>query len=100
MRIIHESERGMSAGTPIIEIGGPNDLEIVVDYLSSDSIYIEPGQRDIIDEWGGDYSIGGIVQRVEPFGYTKTSALGIKEQRVNVIIDLTAPKEKWQILGH
>jgi HlyD family secretion protein len=100
LRIIHESERVVSAGTPIIEIGDPDDLEIVVDFLSSDAIRIEPGQRVIIDEWGGDYSIEGIVQRVEPFGYTKTSALGIEEQRVNVIIDLTDPKEKWQKLGH
>ena len=61
---------------------------------------IEPGQRVIVDQWGGDRPLNGKVRTVEPYGYTKVSALGIEEQRVNVIVDLTDPPEVWRRLGH
>ena len=98
--IPNESERVVQAGEPLLQIGDPTDLEIVVDFLSTDAVRIEPGQVVLIERWGGDEDLLGRVRRVEPFGFTKVSALGIEEQRVNVIIDLTSPREVWQSLGH
>ncbi|MEJ2115011.1 MAG: HlyD family efflux transporter periplasmic adaptor subunit [Gammaproteobacteria bacterium] len=100
LQVLHESEGVISMGTALVEIGDPKNLEIVVDFLSSDAVRIQPGQRVIIQEWGGNSVLQGTVRKIEPFGFTKTSALGIDEQRVNVIIDLTDPKEKWQRLAH
>jgi len=100
LRLIHESEGVVQAGEPLLEIGDPRDLEIVADYLSTDAVRIEAGQTAIIEDWGGDAPLSGRVRRVEPYGFTKTSALGIDEQRVNVIIDLTAPPGTWVRLGH
>ncbi len=100
LQVLNESEGVISMGTPLVEIGDPLDLEIVVDFLSTDAVKIKPGQRVIIDEWGGSDNLQGIVRKIEPFGFTKTSALGIDEQRVNVIIDLNDNIEKWQRLGH
>ena len=100
LQVLHESEGVVSMGTALVEIGDPKNLEIVVDFLSSDAVRIQPGQRVIIEEWGGNSALHGTVRKIEPFGFTKTSALGIDEQRVNVIIDLTDPIEKWQRLAH
>jgi len=100
LRVLHESEGVVEPGAPLIEIGDPSQLEILVDYLSSDAVRIAPGQRALIDEWGGEETLNGVVRRVEPSGFTKVSALGIEEQRVNVVIDLTDPPELWSRLGH
>ena len=100
LRVLHESEGVVQAGEDLAEIGDPADLEIVADYLSEDAVKIRAGQSVILDEWGGPEPLQGRVRRVEPFGFTKVSALGIEEQRVNVVIDLTDPPEKWQRLGH
>jgi HlyD family secretion protein len=100
LRVINESEGVVAAGTPLLEIGDPTDLEIVVDLLSADAVRVAAGQRVIIDGWGGDQPLQGSVRRVEPFGFTKVSALGIEEQRVNVIIDIESPQEQWARLGH
>lgn len=100
LRLVHESEGVVAAGTALMEIGDPSDLEIVVDFLSVDAVQIEPGQRVIIDQWGGGAALAGRVRRVEPSGFTKISALGIEEQRTNVIIDITSPAAQWQRLGH
>jgi HlyD family secretion protein len=100
LKILHKSEGVVSAGEPLVEIGDPVDLEIVADLLSSDAVKVEPNQRVIIDNWGGDKPLQGIVRRVEPFGFTKVSALGIEEQRVNVIIDITSPRQAWSRIAH
>lgn len=100
LRILRKSEGVVEAGAPLVEIGDPKDLEIVVDFLSSDAVKITPGQRVIIDEWGGGSPLSARVRLVEPFGFTKVSALGIEEQRVNVIMDFTSPSADWQRLGH
>jgi HlyD family secretion protein len=100
LRLVRESEGVVQAGDALLEIGDPRTLEIVVDFLSTDAVKIEPGQRVIIEEWGGDTPLAGRVRRVEPYGITKVSALGIEEQRVNVIIDFTDPPARWQRLGH
>ncbi|SDZ55364.1 HlyD family secretion protein [Jannaschia faecimaris] len=100
LRVLHESAGVVAAGEPLLEIGDPRDLEIVIDFVSSEAVRIEPGQRVIIEGWGGPEALSGEVQRVEPFGFTKVSALGIEEQRVGVVIDITSPAETWTRLGH
>ncbi len=100
LRIIKESEGVVQSGTPLVEVGNPDDLEVVVDLLSADAVRVQPGQRVIIEAWGGDPPLDGRVERVEPYGFTKVSALGIEEQRVNVIVDITSPRERWPRLGH
>ena len=100
LRVLQESEGIVSAGTPIVEMGDPRSLEVEVDLLSEEAVRVRPGQRALIEGWGGQAPLEGVVRRVEPFGFTKVSALGIEEQRVNVIIDLTSAYEQWQSLGH
>jgi HlyD family secretion protein len=91
LRVAERSERVVAAGTPLIELGDPRSLEIVVDVLSSDGALIHPGDRVRLAEWtSGDAEqeeLGGHVREIEPSGFTKISALGVEEQRVNVIID-------------
>lgn len=100
LRILAQSESVVAAGTELAEIGDPGNLEIVVDLLSSDAVKVEPGQDVVIEDWGGEQPIEGAVRRVEPYGFTKVSALGIEEQRVNIVIDITSPSEEWRGLGH
>ncbi|MFN3233256.1 MAG: efflux RND transporter periplasmic adaptor subunit [Alphaproteobacteria bacterium] len=95
LRVLQESERVLPAGSAILEVGNPSDLEIVVDLLSQDAVRVRSGQAVRIDNWGGDDALNGVVRRVEPSGFTKISALGVEEQRVNVIVDITDPHEKW-----
>jgi len=100
LRVVTESEGVVQSGTPMLEVGNPDRLEVVVDLLSADAVRVEAGQRVVIEAWGGERPLAGEVRRVEPFGFTKVSALGIEEQRVNVIIDITEPREQWRRLGH
>ena len=100
LQIQHESEGVVSAGTPLIDIGDPQELEVVVDLLSSDAVKVQKGAKAFLENWGGDRVLEAQVRRIEPFGFTKISALGIEEQRVNVVLDLTGPAEDWQALGH
>lgn len=101
LRVIQESETTLSAGTAIIEIGDiSNDLEIEAELLSSDAVQVSPGNRVLIRRWGGSETLNGVVERVEPWGFTKTSALGVEEQRVKAIIAFTDPPERRRNLGH
>jgi HlyD family secretion protein len=100
LRVVNDSERVVAAGELLIEIGDPADLEVVVDFLSTDAVQVDAGQRVLLERWGLDRALEGRVRRVEPYGFTKVSALGIEEQRVNVVIDLTSPREQWERLGH
>ncbi len=100
LRVLQQSEMVLTPGTPLVEIGDPRDLEIVVDLLSSDAVNAEAGQRVIIERWGGELTLEGRVRLVEPYGFTKVSALGIEEQRVNAIIDITSAAESWSRLAH
>jgi HlyD family secretion protein len=100
LRVVTESEGVVQSGTPLVEIGDPDKLEVVVDLLSADAVRVQPGQRAIIEAWGGPRPLEGVVRRVEPFGFTKVSALGIEEQRVNVVIDIKEPRQQWARLGH
>jgi HlyD family secretion protein len=100
LRVLRKSAGVVAAAEPLLEIGDPQDLEIVADLLSTDAVRAAPGQRVLIEDWGGPQPLEGIVRRVEPFGFTKVSALGIEEQRVNVIIDITSAPDSWARLGH
>ena len=100
LQVPNRSERVVAVGESLVEIGDPRDLEIVVDFLSADAVRMAAGQRVLIENWGGETTLEGHVRRVEPFGFTKVSALGIEEQRVNVVIDLDSPPESWTELGH
>jgi len=99
LAIEEKSETVVQSGTPLIDLGDPLQIEIVADYLSSEAVSLHSGQRAIIDGWGGA-PLNAVVQRVEPSAFTKVSALGIEEQRVNVILNLTDPVSAWQTLGH
>jgi HlyD family secretion protein len=88
LRVREESERIVTAGTPLVEVGDPDDLEIVVDVLSTDAVRIRPGAEVRIEEWGGPGALSARVRLIEPSAFTKVSALGVEEQRVNVIADL------------
>lgn len=99
LRRYFESARVVQPGEPILEIGDPAALEVEVDVLSSDAVRIAPGMRVLFERWGAPEPLEGRVRRVEPVGFTKTSALGVEEQRVLVIADITSPHEQWARLG-
>ena len=100
LQLLQQSEGVVAASMPLVEVGDARDLEIAVDLLSSDAVKVQAGQRVIIDGWGGLAPLEGRVRLVEPFGFTKVSALGIEEQRVNVIVDIVSPRDEWQRLAH
>lgn len=98
LRLIQESETVVAAGAPLLELGDPGDLEIVAELLSTDAVRLTAGAEVRIFDWGGPETLPGRIRRIEPFGFKKVSALGIEEQRVNVLIDFVeAPPEG---LGH
>jgi HlyD family secretion protein len=99
LQMPHECEGPVTTGQELLVVGDPSLLEVVVDLLSADAIKVEPGMKVHFDRWGGGEPLQGQVRTVEPFGFTKISALGVEEQRVNVIADFVSPKEDWQRLG-
>lgn len=99
LKLMKESEAVVQAGTPLLDIGDPSELEIVAELLSTDAMQVRPGQAVHIDGWGGG-SIGGRVKRIEPAGFMKVSALGIEEQRVRTLIDFADPPGQRPGLGH
>jgi HlyD family secretion protein len=99
LRIYQESTTVVQAGSPLMEVGDPTDLEVVADVLSRDAVQIAAGNPVHLRRWGGEVPLDGRVRLVEPSGFTKLSALGVEEQRVNVIIDLINPREERTQLG-
>jgi HlyD family secretion protein len=99
LRVVQESESVVAAGAPIIELGDPSQLEVVVDVLTSDAATIKAGAAVELDHGGGLPALPGRVRLVEPAAFTKLSALGVEEQRVNVVIDFAAPPSAWGNLG-
>lgn len=99
LRVFQESERVVSVGTPLLEVGDPSDLEVTVEVLSRDAVAIQPGARVLLEQWGGASPLEARVRWVEPAGFTKISALGVEEQRVNVICDLVTPVTQRATLG-
>ena len=98
LSVDRESEGPIAQGTPIVQIGDLNSLECVADFLSEEAVRVKPGDPVLFTDWGGD-PLPGRVRRVEPAGFTKISALGIEEQRVNIIMDLDTPADRRN-LGH
>ena len=99
LRVFQESAGVITPGMKLLEVGDPYDLEIEVDVLSRDAVNIRPGQKAFLEQWGGDSPLNARVRLVEPAGFLKISALGVEEQRVNVILDLIDPPEKRVSLG-
>lgn len=99
LKLFQESATIASPGMELVELGDPLDLEVVVDVLSSDAVRIERGARALLDQWGGTTPLSATVRLVEPSGFTKISALGVEEQRVNVILDLNDPPDQRTTLG-
>ena len=87
LKRLRESEGVVPVGEPLLEIGEPGRMEIVADLLSTDAVRVSPGAEVLIEQWGGGHTLHGRVRRVEPSGFMKISALGVEEQRVNVIVD-------------
>lgn len=99
LKRVRESETVVPAGDALLEIGDPRQLEIVVDLLSLDAVRVKAGARVLVEQWGGDHALEATVKRIEPSGFTKISALGVEEQRVNVILTFTDAASAWKALG-
>ena len=99
LRVVQESEAVVQPGTALFEIGDLGAMEAVADVLTTEAVAIHPGAEVVIDRWGGDAPLQARVRRVEPSAFTKVSALGVEEQRVNVVADLVDPPEKRRGLG-
>lgn len=99
LKVVRESEGVVNAGEPLIEIANPSGLEVEVELLSADAVKVGPGTRVLYERWGGERPLQGVVRTVEPVGFTKISALGVEEQRVLVISDITSPPDEWDRLG-
>jgi len=99
LRVLQESERLVPAGFPLVEIGDPTDLEARIEVLSRDGVAIRPGARVKLEQWGGPEPLNALVRLVEPSAFTKISALGVEEQRVFVVVDLTDPLATRPTLG-
>lgn len=105
LRVFEQSARTLAAGEPILEVGNIGSLEIVADYLTQDAVRIRPGMRVLVQGWGGEDGDGeplaleARVQRIEPSGFTKVSALGVEEQRVNVVVDPDGDVTRWATAG-
>jgi len=99
LRVFQESATVVRPGDPLLELGDPADLEVEVDVLSSDAVKIRPGDKAFLEQWGGAPPLPATVRLIEPSGFMKVSALGVEEQRVNVILDLDDPPEKRRALG-
>ena len=91
LQIPERSERIVQAGTPLVVIGDPERLEVVIDVLSSEAVKVAPGMEVLLEGWGGETTLRARVRVVEPYAFTKISALGVEEQRVNVVADFVDP---------
>lgn len=99
LRVIQESEAVVAVGQPILEIADPTELEVVIDVLTADAGEIRPGAPVRMERGEGEASLEGKVRLVEPAAFTKISALGVEEQRVNVVVDFVSPIDQWRNLG-
>jgi len=99
LKIYRESEGVVQSGEPVIDIGDPEKLEVKVEVLSADAVKIKPGASVLFERWGGNSTLSGRVKVVEPAGFTKISSLGVEEQRVLVIVDLTSSDKSEKSLG-
>ena len=99
LKVHHQSETAVATGTPLLELGDTARMEVVAELLTTDALLAVAGSTVRIERWGGPTVLQGRVRRIEPAAYTKVSALGVEEQRVNVLIDITSPPGEWAALG-
>lgn len=99
LRVLHTSGGSVALGTPLLELGDTGRMEVVTELLTTDALQVVPGMPARIERWGGPTALRGHVRLVEPAGFTKVSALGVEEQRVNVLVDLDSPHAQWRALG-
>lgn len=99
LRVLNTSEGVVALGTALIELGDLAELEVVAELLTTDALQAQPGSAVMIERWGGEGLLQGRVRAVEPAAFTKVSALGVEEQRVRVLIDLTSAPHDWRALG-
>lgn len=105
LRIHEESARTLAVGSPILEVGDVTNVEIVAEYLTQDAVRVRPGMDVRLEGWSVDIgaadgaTLHGRVRVVEPGGFTKVSALGVEEQRVNILIDPVGDPEQWAAIG-
>jgi HlyD family secretion protein len=99
LRVLQTSEGAVTLGTPLLELGDTRRMEIVAELLTTDALAALPGSRVMVERWGGPAALEGRVRKVEPAAFTKVSALGVEEQRVRVLIDITSPQSEWTALG-
>jgi HlyD family secretion protein len=99
LRVQQKSAGTVSIGAALIEFGDLADLEVVIEQLTNEATRVSPGAPVRFDNWGGSQPLLGRVRRIEPWGFTKISALGVEEQRVNILVDLLSPREQWVSLG-
>jgi HlyD family secretion protein len=99
LTVFEENARAIIPGTPLLEIGNPADLEVEIELLSADAVLVREGAPVELERWGGSTALTGSVRRVEPAAFTKTSALGVEEQRVRVLVDFTHPAGDEPLIG-
>jgi HlyD family secretion protein len=99
LHVLRKSEGVVEAGAALLEVGDPEAIELVADLLSQDAVGVRPGMPARVVHWGGEPALAAKVRRVEPAAFTHTSALGVDEQRVNVLLDPEGPAEAWRSLG-
>lgn len=99
LKVHQASEATVALGTPLLELGDTRRLEVLAELLTTDALQVHPGSPVRIEGWGGPVPLQAQVRLVEPGGFTKVSALGVEEQRVNVLMDLTSPPAQWAALG-
>lgn len=99
LKVHQASENTVALGTPMLELGDTRRLEVVAELLTADALAAKPGSPVLIERWGGPGTLQGRVRLIEPGAYTKVSALGVEEQRVEVLIDISSPPEQWSALG-
>ena len=99
LTVFEENARAIIPGTPLLEIGNPADLEVEIELLSADAVLVRESAPVELERWGGSTALTGSVRRVEPAAFTKTSALGVEEQRVRVLVDFTPPAGDEPLIG-
>lgn len=99
LRIYRKSEGAVLPADPLVDLGDARNLEVIAEVLSADAVRIKEGATVLLERWGGEEAIKGMVTTIEPAGFTKVSSLGVEEQRVNVISTITSMPEGAQRIG-
>jgi HlyD family secretion protein len=99
LKIRQQSEAVLVVGTPLVDVGDPTQMEVLVELLTEDAAQVRPGAIATLAHWGGTPDLQARVRLVEPSAFTKVSALGVEEQRVNVLLDIVSPYPQWKALG-